>query len=84
MTYQVALSSSAKKDLSSLDATTQRRILQKLVDLAITPRSTDTLKLRNDNRYRARVGDYRVLYTIDDAAKIVTVSSIRHRREVYR
>ncbi len=82
--YQIVLTSSAKKDLSGLDATTQRRILQKLVDLATTPRGIDTLKLRNDERYRTRVGDYRILYTINDAAKTVTISSIRHRREVYR
>ena len=46
--YQIVLTSSAKKDLSGLDATTQRRILRKLVDLATTPRGIDTLKLRND------------------------------------
>ena len=82
--YHVTLTASAKKDLAALDTTTRRRVTQKLVTLATMPRSPDTLKLTNENRYRTRIGNYRILYTIDDTTRTVTVTNIKHRREAYR
>jgi mRNA interferase RelE/StbE len=48
------------------------------------PRSHQSIELSGDEGYRLRVGDYRVLYDIDDPAKRVSVYRIKHRREAYR
>jgi mRNA interferase RelE/StbE len=82
--YQVILSAPAKKDLTGLDVTMRQRIAKKLVTLADTPRSTDTQKLSSEEKYRVRVGTFRIVYTIDDQERVVTINRIEHRREVYR
>ena len=53
--------------------------------LSRQPRPVGVTKLRGPkNLWRLRVGDYRIVYAIDDATQVVDVSIIRHRREVYR
>jgi mRNA interferase RelE/StbE len=53
--------------------------------LSENPRPTGCRKLTTtDNDWRIRVGDYRVIYEIDDAVQVLRVNRIRHRREVYR
>ena len=60
------------------------RIVVRLQQLAITPRPAGCKKLKGgDREWRIRVGDYRVIYMIDDAARAVDVIHIAHRREVY-
>lgn len=84
MTYQIIVLKNAQRDLAGLDAAMRQRVGQKLRSLAENPRGPDTIKLITEDSYRTRVGDYRIIFTIDDASKTVTVTSIRHRREVYR
>lgn len=85
MTYQVVLGKTAKSDLHHLDATWQRRVAKQLLTLTTDPRPSGVTKLRGvENEWRIRVGDYRIIYEIDDEKRIVTVLRIRHRREVYR
>jgi mRNA interferase RelE/StbE len=58
--------------------------LARLENLATDPRPPDCKKLRGgDGEWRIRAGDYRVVYTIDDAKLLVEVTRIRHRSEVY-
>jgi mRNA interferase RelE/StbE len=53
--------------------------------LANNPRPDGCRKLQgSENSFRIRVGDYRVIYTLDDAVLIVAIERVRHRREVYR
>jgi mRNA interferase RelE/StbE len=52
--------------------------------LADNPRPRQSIKLSGTESYRLRVGDYRILYEINNPAKSVTVYRIKHRREVYR
>jgi mRNA interferase RelE/StbE len=60
------------------------RIMPRLERLAGAPRPPGCKKLRGgDNEWRIRVGDYRVVYVIDDVAKTIDVTRIAHRREVY-
>ena len=60
------------------------RIVPRLEALAETPRPPGCKKLKGgDKEWRIRVGDYRAVYEIDDAAKTVDVTRIAHRREVY-
>ena len=83
--YTVSFRRSAEKDLRKLAATVQRRVLRVVEGLASEPRPSGCRKLQGgEHAFRIRLGDYRVIYTIDDGVKIVAVEHIRHRREVYR
>ena len=82
--YRVALTSSAEKELHGLPKKVIARILPRLEKLLIGPRPPGCKKLKGgDSEWRIRVGDYRIVYVIDDAANTVDVTRIAHRREVY-
>lgn len=85
MVYQVELSNRAKRDLAALSVVVQTRIVKALRKLEAQPRSPGIEKLEGENNtYRLRVGDYRILYEIYDNRLFVLVVRIGHRREVYR
>ena len=82
--YDVSLTSSAEKELKKLSSQLIARIAPRLENLASNPRPPGCKKLKGgDHEWRIRVGDYRVVYAIDDAKLIVEVTRIRHRSEVY-
>lgn len=82
--YRVELKPSARKELTRLPAQLIARIVPRLESLASNPRPPGCKKLKGgDNEWRIRVGDYRVVYTIEDASRLVEVTRIRHRSEVY-
>jgi mRNA interferase RelE/StbE len=82
--YRIELLPSAAKALSRLDRSIQVRIARRIDRLAKDPRN-DSLKLRgSEDIWRARVGDYRVLYRIEDDRLLVLIVRIAHRRGVYR
>ena len=82
--YDVELTSSAERELKMLSGQLIARMVPRLESLASNPRPPGCKKLRGgDNEWRIRVGDYRLVYTIDDAKLLVEVTRIRHRREVY-
>jgi mRNA interferase RelE/StbE len=83
--YAVSFRRSAEKDMKKLDPKVQTRVFRAVEPLAKNPRPDGCRKLQgSDDSYRIRVGDYRVIYTIDDAVLIVAVERVRHRRDVYR
>ncbi|HAK95930.1 MAG TPA: hypothetical protein DCM87_13295 [Planctomycetes bacterium] len=82
--YVVLLKRSAEKELDRLPGDVHGRIVARLLALRENPRPANARKLRAREAYRVRVGDYRILYTIDDPARRIEVFSIAHRREVYR
>ena len=83
--YRVALTESAEKELHAIPSKVAARIVSRLEDLATAPRPHGCKKLKGgDNEWRIRVGDYRIVYEIDDGAKTVVVTRIAHRREVYQ
>jgi len=82
--YRVALTASATKELHELPAKVIARILPRLERLAAAPRPPGCRKLKGgDKEWRVRVGDYRIVYEIDDAGKTVDVTRIAHRRHAY-
>ena len=82
--YRVALTTSAEKELQWLPSKVVARIMPRLEHLASAPRPPGCKKLKGGrNEWRIRVGDYRLVYVIDDTAKTVDVTRIAHRREVY-
>jgi mRNA interferase RelE/StbE len=83
--YAVNFRRSAEKDLRRLNTSTERRVLRAIDLLATEPRPAGCRKLvGSENAFRLRIGDYRVIYTIEHAVPEITSESIRHRREVYR
>ena len=75
---------SAQKELNALDDALFARIDAKVLALANNPRPPGCKKLRDfKDQWRIRIGDYRVVYTPDDAEKTITVMHVAHRREVY-
>jgi mRNA interferase RelE/StbE len=85
MPYRVELSPGARKDLKKVPAEIRERIVLALYLLGETPRPPGATKLSNTKDiHRVRVGDYRVLYKIQDKILLVLVVKIGHRREVYR
>jgi mRNA interferase RelE/StbE len=84
MPYAVYLKRSAEKDLEGLPREVHRKIIKRLLALKANPRPIGAKKLWGGERYRIRVGDYRLLYTIDDPLQKIEISAVGHRREVYR
>jgi mRNA interferase RelE/StbE len=83
--YEVYLERAAENDLKRLPTTTFHRIIPHIKALAENPRPSSCRKLTGSkNDWRMRVGDYRILYEIDEKAKCVRIMRVRHRREVYR
>ncbi len=82
--YSLEIKQSAQKELDALDDAVFTRIDRKILALADNPRPAGCKKLKGYKAQgRLRVGDWRVLYIIEDAAKLVTITRIAHRREVY-
>ena len=82
--YSLDIKQSAQKELDALDDALFSRKDRKILALAETLRPAGCKKLKGyKDQWRVRVGDWRVLYIIDDAAKLVSVTRIAHRREVY-
>ena len=85
MSYQVTFKASADKALDKLPRSVQSRLLDKAAALAANPRPTGAVKLSGPaGLWRIRVGDYRMVYFIDDACQTVDIRIVAHRREVYR
>ena len=85
MAYRVLFSTQAAKQFDKLPHQAKEAWRHKLNALADNPRPHGCVKLAGShNQYRIRAGDYRILYTLDDRRKIITIYRIRHRREVYR
>jgi mRNA interferase RelE/StbE len=83
--YTVLLTPAAEREWRKLPRDIRRRARRALLALEGEPRPHGTTKLTGgSDRWRIRVGDYRVIYHIDDAAQEVTVLRIAHRRQVYR
>ena len=82
--YRIELTRAAERDLRGLSRDVLRRVDRKLQALSNDPRPHGSKKLEGSaNTYRVRVGDYRILYEIEDTAILVLVVRVGHRREAY-
>ena len=83
--WTVELSEVAKKDLGQLAGLLRRRIAKRLLKLEQDPYALSAKKLKGAaGKFRLRVGDYRVVYRVDEARRVVDVERIRHRSAAYR
>ena len=83
-TYQIDLLPSASRALARLDGPLKKRVSARIDALAEEPRPAGCKKLAGSDYWRIRIGDYRTIYSIEDAKLTVLVVRIGHRREVYR
>lgn len=86
MIYKIAIKNSVYKFLSKINKIDKNRIIKKIEDLAQKPRGTDTKKLspKSLEKYRVRVGDYRIVYQIIDDLLVVQVIDINFRKDIYK
>ena len=84
MAYQVLILRRAQKALAELPVRDYERIRDAIAALAQMPRPAGCLKLSGRDAWRIRIGNYRVIYEINDAQITVLVVDVGHRREVYR
>ena len=83
--HEVLLERGAERDLNRLTPDVFRRVIAAIRGLKASTRPPGSKKLTGTRGgWRLRVGDYRIIYEIDDRAKCVRVLRVRHRREVYR
>jgi len=82
--YELAFKKSVAKDLRRLPRQDARRILERIRSLVDDPRPFGCEKLSSLERYRIRVGVYRVIYEIQDRMLMVLVVKVAHRGDVYR
>lgn len=75
---------SVAKDLRTIPNPDLKRILARMRTFAEDPRPPGTEKLSGEDKYRLRQGNYRILYTVNDADICVVIVKGGHRREVYR
>ena len=83
--YKITIARSARKELQALALDMAKRVLQRIESLSVNPRPSGCKKLSGStDLWRIRISDYRVVYRVDDTNRIVDVTVVRHRREVYR
>lgn len=82
--YKIEIKKSAVQEIKKLPSRELKNILAKIDSLANSPRGPDTVKLSGEEKYRVRVGDYRILYMIEDDVLIVYVVKVAHRKDVYK
>jgi mRNA interferase RelE/StbE len=83
-TYTVHIKASAERDMASLPKDAFHSISKRLLDLESNPRPHGCKKLSGRHEYRVRVGDYRILYVVNDPEKAVEIVAIGNRKDVYR
>ncbi len=82
--YAVIIARSARKELEALDSPIIERVIARIEALASEPRPAGSRKLRGSgNLWRVRVGDYRIVYGLDDRRRVVDIVRVRHRRDAY-
>lgn len=83
--YKLVIKKSARKELDSLPSQHFIKIDRAILSLRENPFPyPQSKKLKGEDKCRLRIGDYRVIYTVDEKEKIITIYRVRHRKDVYR
>lgn len=75
---------SVHKDVRNIPPKDLQRILERMESLRDDPRPPNCVKLSGQEAYRIRQGNYRIVYEIEDARRMIIVAKVGHRREIYR
>ena len=85
MSYRIEFVRSAAKAYARLDPTLRRRVDQELSRLSDTPRHPGVIRMQSEDEiYRVRIGDLRLLFSVEDQILLVLIVKIGHRGSVYR
>ena len=84
MSYSIGILRRAQKELAQLPKQEYERVKLAIESLSQDPRPQGCKKLAGREGWRIRVGDYRVIYEIDDTQQALTILHIGHRRDVYK
>jgi mRNA interferase RelE/StbE len=82
--YRLEISHIAHKQIEALSPRLAQRINEAIAELANEPRPVGAKKLAGIEGYRIRLGDYRILYRVNDESRLIIVYRVKHRREAYR
>ena len=82
--HSISISDEAAKQIRRLDKPIRERIRKRIRELAKTPRPAGAQRLRKRPDWRIRVGDYRIVYRIEDQELVVLVVKVGHRKDVYQ
>ena len=82
--YSVEIKRSAAKEIEGLPRKDRGRIIERIRALADEPRPAGSQKLSAREAYQMRQGNYRIVYTVSDADRLVTIAAVAHRRDAYR
>ena len=84
MNYKIIVKPSAQKDLDNLQIGEVKKIVARINQLSTNPRPVGVQKLSDDEGYRIRIGNYRILFTIKDKEKSILIYRIKHRKDAYK
>jgi mRNA interferase RelE/StbE len=84
MSYSIGILRRAQKELAQVPKQEYERVKEAIKNLSQEPRPAGCKKLSGREGWRIRVGDYRVIYEIDDPQQSLTILHIGHRRDVYK
>ncbi len=83
--YNLIIKKSARKELDNIPNPFFLKIDEAILALKNNPCPyPQSKKLKGEDKHRLRVGDFRVVYTIDENQKIITIYRVRHRKDIYR
>jgi mRNA interferase RelE/StbE len=82
---KLKIKKTARKELDNLPDTIYLKIDEAILSLKENPFPyPQSKKLKGEDKRRLRIGDYRVVYTVDEKEKVITIFRVRHRKEIYR
>ena len=85
MKYRIKVQRSAAKALKKIPKPDRKRISKKIDSLAEKLPNTDTTKMKGNNPFhKVRVGDYRIIYEIQDDVLVILIVKVGHRKDIYR
>ena len=85
MSYRIEIKRSAAKALKEIPKANRKRIVEKIDSLAESPPNPDTTKMKGNNPFhKVRIGDYRIVYEIQEDVLVILVIKIGHRKDIYR
>ena len=83
--YKIEWKQSAKKELKKLKKAVIPRIIKVVESLSINPHPTGSRKLQgSEHLYRVRLGDYRIVYSVENKILLIEIIRIGHRKDIYR
>ena len=85
MSYRIEVKRSAAKALKKIPKADRKRIVEKIESLAESPPNPEITKMKGNNPFhKVRVGDYRIVYEIQEDVLLILIAKIGHRKDIYR